>query len=173
MPRRLLTKQLAQRREFDGEDLIRIARDFDVSLEVALRRLEAETIIASLGVSFALARNGALEYATYPGNLGELLRASSNGSVQSYLRSSRISLVRWFTLSELEVEELADGSLIGKGQRGYVTARRIRVNASRDVFEMYRHEPNTPEADLQKYVRRLFGPEPMVDGDRALKRPDS
>jgi hypothetical protein len=137
VPAPFLEKELKQ--ACHGEGVLRLAKLFDVSIEVMLRRLRNEPAIESEGVSFTLTRAGKVEYAMYPPHLGELLGGASRGSIQTLLRSANASIEAWFKASGLTVEKLSDGSYICSSDAGKLSARRLQAGRYGELFELRRH----------------------------------
>jgi hypothetical protein len=148
-PDRLLMQEIGQDLRLFGEDVLRLAATFDVSLEVILRRLRNHTSVQDGGPCFALCRRGKLEYAMYPPWLATVLGKPAESSVQSWFRSSEVSLQGWFYASGLKVEELSNGCCIGTGDGATISARRLSYAVSADLFELTRHGPSMPIEELR------------------------
>jgi hypothetical protein len=153
VPSRFLEKELKQ--SCHGEDVVRLAKLFDVSVEVMLRRLGNEPALEFEGVSFTLTRAGKVEYAMYPPHLGELLGRPSKRSVQTLLRSSNASIEDWFKASGLTVEKLGDGSYICSSDAGKLSARRVRAGPYRELFELRRHPALTSTEEIRSQILGL------------------
>jgi len=167
VPERLLREELKEKDgAIPGEDVLRLAETFDVSIEVVLRRLRKEPAIELSDVCFALCRLGKIEYAMYPRWLEAVLRKPANTSVQGWFRTSQVSFQGWFRASGLEIEKLSDGSYIGNSDAGTLSARRLPIGSSAELFEIRRYPAQTSSAEIRS---RLLG----VNGEaQALMFPD-
>jgi hypothetical protein len=122
--------------------MLRLAKQFDVSLEMILRRLRNEAFESS-DVCFPLCRSGKIGYTMYPPWL-RILRKPVNTSIQ-----------HWFRTSGLEVEKLSDGSLIANTEGSSLTARRVGAGSSLEIFEIRSHPDGTPFAELRSKLLRM------------------
>jgi IrrE N-terminal-like domain len=167
IPELFLRKHFREKRnEIACEDVLRLAETFDVSLEVVLRRLRNEQVLESAHVCFALCRHGKIEYAMYPAWLTTVLAKPAKMSVQSWFRTSTVSLPGWFSASGLAVDQVLGGSYIGHSEAGTLTARRLPVGSSQEVFEIRRHPG---DISIEALRSQLFGS--AVEVTR-LARPD-
>ena len=137
MPTCLLPFELDQRRMAGGEDIIRFARTYDVSLETVLRRLRNHPAVEAQDATFAICETGVIRYTLYPAWLGSLLRRPAGRSIQSWLSTGEVTLPVWFRASGLTVEALSDGSLFARGELASLSARRIPCGTV-DLYEIRR-----------------------------------
>lgn len=149
VPARYLSKELVEKHQIAGEDVLALARTFDVSLEVILRRLRNEPAIESQDLSFTLCRLGKIEYAMYPSWLGSILSKPAGKSVQSWFRLTKVSLQGWFRASGLQVERLPGGSYLGTNEELSLVARRLEAGPSSELFEIRRYNADTPRTKMR------------------------
>lgn len=146
IPERFLKKQFKNRfEEVTGEDLLRIAKTFEVSMEVVLRRVQNHPALESASMCFALSRLNAIEYTMYPAWLATLLSKPANVSIQSWFKNSKRSIEGWFEFSGLEIEETESGYL-AHGKTATISARRLSLSTSMELFEI-RMRPRLSTSD--------------------------